>query len=86
MDCKELPLCGGQVVYLILRHFFLSCSWVSISSMIADQVESRLLSAAFWRSRRCWQHNAGASLANSNCHGCYVDNSIVVVAMAALNN
>jgi hypothetical protein len=53
MDCKGIASLWQSSFVIDSMPFFLSYSWVSISSMIADQVESPLLSVAFWRSRRC---------------------------------
>ena len=80
-DCTRtksgFPSPGGWVVLLICRHFFCSWYWVSISRIIPELTESPRSSAAFWRSRRCWQRNAGASFANSDSLQCAISICII---------
>jgi hypothetical protein len=46
-DCKGVASLRRWSRVIDSTSFFLSCSWVRISSMIADQVESLLSSASF---------------------------------------
>jgi hypothetical protein len=71
MDCKGIVSLWGSSCVINSMPFLL-CPWVSILSMIAKQAESPLLSAAFWRSRRCGQRNAGASFANFKSLWCAI--------------
>ncbi len=66
------PPLGGRVVWLIWCHFFLSCSWVSILSITAEQAESPFFSVAFCKSNKCFWRSVGASLASHNNWYCVI--------------
>ena len=71
------PPLGGRVVWLIWRHFFLSCLRVIISSITAEQAESPFSSAAFCKSNKCFWQSVGASLASQDNWCCVIWMSIM---------
>ncbi len=83
-DCKGIASLWWLSGVINPMPFFLSCSWVSISSIKVEQAESPLSSAALRRPRRCWRQSAGASFANSESFWCAISIWIITSLLETL--